>query len=45
MSVLGMEKARECSRLIAEDDKITWLDTGAKSESSLPVCTFILLHY
>jgi len=26
----------------AEDDKIMWLDTGAKQESSLPVCTFIL---
>jgi len=45
MSVLSMEKAREFSRLNAEYDKITWLDTGAKQESSLPVFTFILLSY
>jgi len=43
-----VEKARECSRLNAEDDTIAWIDTGAKQESSLPVCIFcliILLHY
>jgi len=42
MSVLGLERAKERSRVNGEDDKITWLDTEAKEESSLPVCKFIL---
>jgi hypothetical protein len=45
MSVLGMDKARECSRVHAEDDKIMCLRTEAKEKFSLAVCSFMLQFY